>query len=224
MAARLLVGVTALGLAGLAAAQTPAGFGPWKRVKAKDGVVVYSREVPGTPIREVRGTGVIDAPLLAVLAVINDVDAYPQWMPKVRTARALARPSRYEVIGYSRMRAPWPVADRDAVVRARARFDRARGEVAVALKALPWPSLPPPKGVVRMPRFDGLFTLRREGAPRTRIDYQVLGDPAGNVPVWIANLVARELPLKTIQRLRKRVAAVGALYGAWMTEFAGELE
>jgi hypothetical protein len=216
-----LLASSAPGLSSARAAPQDGGarFGPWQKVREQDGVVVYARKVPGTPIREVRGTGLVHAPLLEILAVINDVDAYVQWMPKVKVSRVLARPSRTEVIGYSLMKAPWPVADRDTVVHASASFARERGEVTVQLRTVRWPALGPVRGVVRMIRFDGMFRLTRVSERLTRIDYQVLGDPAGNVPAWIANLVARRLPVKTIQRLRKRVRAVGGRYGAFVAAF-----
>jgi hypothetical protein len=199
------------------------GFGPWQKVKEQEGILVHARSVAGTSIREVRGTGAVDAPLLEILAVIDDVVAYPSWMPKVRVSEVLARPAPREIVGYSRFAAPWPVADRDVVLKAVAEFNRADRSVKVTLKTVAWKGKEPPGGVVRMLRYDGSFTLRALGPERTEIDFQMLGDPAGRVPAWMANWVAREVPYKTIKRLRKRVALMRGKYATFVQRWKPEL-
>jgi len=60
-----------------------------------------------------------------------------------------------EKVVYNRTHAPWPVADRDAVLHNIARFDAAAERVELDFWSVEDAKEPPVKGVVRMPFLRG---------------------------------------------------------------------
>ena len=59
----------------------------WKVAKTGDGIEVSTRVVPGWGIKEFRAITRVHARLSSVVAVLEDVDAYPQWFADCREAR-----------------------------------------------------------------------------------------------------------------------------------------
>src|SRR5438046_2710739 len=53
----------------------------WKLSSQPAGVAIYSRPHPGSPVKEFRAIGEIDAPTPIVNAVIDDFESYPRFMP-----------------------------------------------------------------------------------------------------------------------------------------------
>jgi len=68
---------------------------------------------------EVEVVGDIAAPLLAVRAVLLDLEGFPRWYPATKEFRVLDRPAADSALVYGVQALPWPVGDRDYVVEYR---------------------------------------------------------------------------------------------------------
>lgn len=201
MRARLLS--LALAFLGSTASAEP---GAWIALRSDDQIEVQRRHVAGSSLDELRGVGVVDATLANVLALLDDPEHRLEWLKDAAANVRIERPSRFDEIFYSRTAAPWPVADRDAVIAAHATFDDVAHEVRIEMRSVTHPAWPPQKGVVRMPLLEGHWLLRPEhDGARTRVEYQVHADPGGRLPEWVANLASRKLPHDTIMGLRKQL-------------------
>src|SRR6202030_2938342 len=73
---------------------------PYSSVDAKDGwklatnsndVMIYSRVRSGSPLKEFRAIGRIDASTHAVHAVIDDIESYSSFMPYIAECRLIKR-------------------------------------------------------------------------------------------------------------------------------------
>ena len=212
MHARLLISIVALA----SLSTTPAralpppdpqtGVGPWELVRSDDGIVVHRRTVAGSKLHEFRGVGVVEAPIAAVLAILDDAEHRVEWMKEAVANTRIEKIGRYDEVFYSRTGAPWPVSDRDVVNRAHTTFDAAAHVVRVEFTSTSHPSWPPQKGVVRMPTLHGHWSMwpEHDGA-WTRIEYQLHADPGGLLPQWIVNLVSKKIPHDTIEGIRQQV-------------------
>jgi hypothetical protein len=190
--------------AGRAVAE-PRAVGPWKLVRDDDGVRVERRTIPGSNMAEFRGVGVVNAPLARVLAVLHDAPGRTEWMDRCIDSRLLDE-AELSQITYSRTKAPWPVADRDVVVRVALAWDVTDHTVRIDFESVEDRRMPPIKGVVRMPFFRGHFYLKPTADRRgTEVEYQVHANPGGLLPDWIANRASREIPHNTLRALREQV-------------------
>src|SRR5690606_39498819 len=99
-----------------------------------------------------------------------------------------------------------PLANREAVLRADVREVRSQDEqrVEVLLSNAP-DRLPPNEDYIRFPEMQGIFGARDLGNDTVEITYQLVLDPGGYIPAWLANILLRDAPYFTLDRLRRIV-------------------
>jgi hypothetical protein len=98
------------------AADEPTNTGnDWKLSDHEKNVTIYSRLRPGSPLKEFKAIGPIDAPTGAVYAVIDDFQNYPKFMPYMTECRLIKRDGD-SIVGYQRL-SPKVCADRDYTLR-----------------------------------------------------------------------------------------------------------
>ena len=183
----------------------PAAASEWQLVLRQDGIEVHRREVPGSRLLEFRGRGVIAAPLPRLLGVLRDVEHRTEWTERCIEAQIIEQRGERGQVSYNRTDAPWPVADRDVVLLGETRVDVAERRVRLEFRSVEDPRMPPRTGVVRMPMLRGHWHFTPiGGGAATEAEYQVHADPGGALPTWIANLAARQIPLKTLLGMRRQ--------------------
>src|SRR5881392_4316930 len=74
----------------------------WKLATERNGVTIYSRPHSGSFLKEFKAMGEIAAPSRAVCEVIEDVDAYPNFMPFMAECRLIRRESD-SLLSYQRI-------------------------------------------------------------------------------------------------------------------------
>lgn len=200
----------------LACFAAPGFAADWERHGSEDGVVLESRQVAGSSLPEFRGSAVLAAPILEIAAIIDDLDRFCEWQKRCVGARQLQRTSDTERIFYTRTAAPWPLQDRDTVLRGKVSGLGENQDVVVRFDHLHDPRFPPHAGVVRMPTVSGHFRMTRIDDDHTRVEYQVRADPGGLVPAWAARLSARQVPRDTLAGLRRHLPKMRGHYTAFV--------
>lgn len=177
----------------------------WMPVSERDGIAVWTRQLPGAPLKDFRGRMEVDKPLDAVVAVLTDFPAYPQWFLHLREASVLEGHSLADVSIYFVIDGVWPVSDRDAVARADVSQDS--GTLAIRMMLLATSrKIPPVAGRVRMPFLQSGWDLTPLSPTTTRIEVIGSADPGGLIPLWLANAAVVMMPRETLKRLRRQLA------------------
>ena len=187
---------------GVASAQ-----GKWEVIAKEQGVVVSKKEVKDRPLPVFKGVGVINASVVEILAVLNDTPNNVTWKHNCMESKLLKKVSEYERIVYNRTDAPWPVDDRDVVVRSKATINKEKRYVRVDFTGIKTPLKGEVEDVVRMPTLRGHYMLKILDYDKTRVEYQIDADPGGMLPDWLIEATSEEIPLNTVVKLRKRVMA-----------------
>ena len=206
----------------LAAASTPAGAAPpalqvpralrpagaappgWQEVANEQGIVVYKRKVPESRFVEFRARAILDAPVLSVLAVLDDTGGYSEWVPGNLEMKILEKVSETDEVFYQATDAPWPAKSRDYVGRFQFQKDDGKRSVEIEFRNTSHSSAPVRGDRVRMPFVRGLWVLQAAGDGRsTRAELGVHMDPGGWIPAWLANWVTRYFPLDTLKNLQR---------------------
>jgi len=177
----------------------------WRVVTDEEGVVVSQKKVPGRSLPIFKGVTVIEADVFEILGVLQDVEKNPEWMHACVEAKRLKKFSDKEFLVYNRSGAPWPISDRDVVVRSKANIDRGNQVLTITMRSTESKLMPPVKGAVRMPRLNGHYIFSEAGPGKTQIEYQIDADPGGLIPGWLATMASRDIPLRTLVNLRNRV-------------------
>lgn len=183
-----------------------ANAGDWTLIKEQDGIRAYKRDIPGSDIVAFKGEGLVEATPLKVASVLMDISRKLEWVDRILEARLVKQLGPLERVEYNRSHVPWPLSDRDFVFHALAKVEP-DGAVVFELKSVEDAAEPPHKGLVRGRLVNSGYRLEPvEGGARTRITVEIQADPRGSVPKWIANLVQKKWPIKTILGIRSQSA------------------
>jgi hypothetical protein len=192
----------------------------WQPLVTQDGVSVEQRSAPGRALPELRATVEIDAGIFEVLAVISDVPRQTQWMHDCEESRLVREDSSGVSLVYNRTAAPWPVSDRDVVLRTETTLLAPSQHVALRFANVTTSGTPPIDGVVRMPRLVGEYDLDSVSPTRTRVTYLLDIDPGGSLPTFAVTRTTRKTPLHTLLGLRRQVAATRGTYADFVTAWS----
>ncbi|HEU5217737.1 MAG TPA: SRPBCC family protein, partial [Gemmatimonadales bacterium] len=152
---------TLCSLVALALLASPDSGPGWTRAAETDGITVFSRDKPGSEVKELKAVGMINAPAEAVWKVIRDYPKYRGRMPYTEAAEVVATEGGGKVTWfYSRISAPF-VSKRDYTLKIVDESDWRDGKGffksswTIAADRGP----PPQSGVVRLKVNDGFWLL-----------------------------------------------------------------
>jgi len=176
----------------------------WKQVKHVGGVTIYSRPHPGSHLKEFKAIGEIDASSGTVHRVIDDVEAYPSFMPYTAEARVIER-NQHSILSYQRV-SPKIVSDRDYTVRIEKKSWPAGNGTAYLSEWKPANERGPAEksGVFRVKLNNGSWLLEPNGVNKTRATYRVFTDSGIVVPPLLANKISETGIRKLFAAVRKQ--------------------
>lgn len=194
---------TALVATLIAAPASPA-FAERSVVREENGITVEEEGAADRALPILTGTTTMAVSPEEVAAWIGATHTYVDWMHNCEEARQIRREGN-DTIGYNRIGSPWPVSDRDVVLRS-TRTNLDDGSIRVEFRSISDADVPVVRGVVRMPRLVGSYDLLPvEGG--TRVIYTVDSDPGGRLPTWLVRQASKDLPYLTLKNLRERAEA-----------------
>ena len=174
----------------------------WNLQRNEKDIQVFVSETAGSAIKSFRGVITVDSSMDAVLGVISDISSYPRWMHDCRSAKTIKIIGKNETYHHIISNMPWPVIDRDSVVRSVMTEHPAIEQVTIRFAAKPEliKKLP---NTVRIRKLQGYWELTSLQDNTLRVVYQVSLDPGGNIPVWMINSMGTDLPFYTLDKLRQ---------------------
>lgn len=190
-------------LGGLLSTNALGQSGDWELRKNDKGIKVFTREVGGSEFAAFRGEMRVRASLASLAAVLYDVADYPEWLPLTSEARLIDRSAPHTHVHYTVSEAPWPISDRDAVVRYTYDYEAAARRLTVRLEAVP--DYLPETEHVRVRQSQGAWTFTQQADGYVLVTYELHADPNGDIPAWLANQTAVDQPFGTLKALRKQV-------------------
>jgi hypothetical protein len=194
----------------LLAAAAPALADPqWElRTTTGDGISVYNRNTPGSPVKEVKAEADIDAPPAAVWAVLRDIAAYPKTMPYTKVTAVLGQERDGAAIWYYTALALPIVSDRDYTLKVVVDHVPTDGS---GMYRFSWvagndyaKAPPKQKGYVRLSEVAGYWELTPlKGGAATHGVYFVHTDPASPLPNFILNKANTDTVPKVVNAVRE---------------------
>ena len=167
----------------------------WLLEREKKGIKVFTKKSKWGRLKDSKATMLIPATKVDdVVKFLTDFDNYPSWMPRCRSARVLARLSENEFIGYTVWKCPWPVADRDCVMRVNIQRDPATGVVLITEMSEP-KYINKKSDVVRIEQLVSTWKVVPKGE-NVEVTNEYAGNPAGGIPDWMTNTQAVENPFE----------------------------
>jgi hypothetical protein len=173
-------------------------------VLVEDGITVEEESAPGRTLPILFGTVTMKARPEEIAAWVSAVNTYVDWQHNCEEARVIRLPDGTR-LSYNRIGSPWPVSDRDVVLRS-TRKNFPDGRIRIEFHSTDEAKLAVPSGVVRMPRLVGSYDLTPE-ASGTKVVYTVDSDPGGSLPGWLVRQASKDLPYETLKKLEQKVAS-----------------
>ncbi len=169
----------------------------WKLASKSGGITLYSRSRVGSSLKEFKAVGEIDASSRTVHNVLDDLDAYADFMPFTKECRIVKREGD-AILTYQRL-SPKIVSDRDYTLRIRKKSWPASGGFAYLNR---WESAndygpAETKGILRVKLCEGSWLIEPSGPNKARATYSICTDSGGALPVFIAN-AASEIGIRKI--------------------------
>lgn len=194
--------------AGVAEAPLDTRLDPeWKLVSDRNDIQVFVRHTDTSRLKTFRGVTRFTLPdEYALAAVLNDYASHPKWLYMVSSSTELRRDGPLRRYIHTTTSLPWPLQDRDTAIEVNVRQRMTpREESFIITMESRDDLLPVDSDYVRMPELHGLFKFRRLGNNELEATYEVVLDPGGYIPGWAVNILARDIPYFTLDRLRRFV-------------------
>jgi ribosome-associated toxin RatA of RatAB toxin-antitoxin module len=174
--------------------------------KEKDSIKVYTCDNDNSRFKTIRATVLMNATLSQVTSIIMDVEKYGAWQFNTISAKMLSKPNEEDVTFYSEVDAPWPIANRDLIIRIQLSQNKQTKVVTLNCNSLP-KYLPEKKPIVRVPFSKALWTLTPVSAKQVKVDYSIEINPGGAVPAWMVNMVCAQAPYESFRNFKARLAS-----------------
>jgi len=177
----------------------------WKKVADRNDIQVYMAHDDDARIKTFRGVTEFDVQeWKAFGAHVDDYEFVASWLHMVSEIRELGRQSSTVRDIYVTTRLPWPVSDRDAPLRLTLNQDQETHAWHVHYVLMPG-RLPEDPSFVRIPQMEGNIIFEPLTPGRVRMTFEVVLDPGGYIPAWLANLILRDIPYFSMRRYSRVV-------------------
>ena len=181
---------------------TGIGQEDWKLERDKDGIKVYTRDSDKSAFDEFRATMQLNQSIHSFVAVMRDVESLHEWAYNVKNARPLKMMGDSLQYYYSEVSIPFPFTDRDGIYRNRYTWKSDSSLLIIDIDILP-DYIEKVEDLVRIPFGKGFWRVKVFGETRIDITFQMVVDPGGSVPSWMANMFVNETPTYTLTKLRE---------------------
>ena len=199
-----------LAIASFALLASPDSGPGWTKAAETDGITVFTRDKPGSEVKELKALGTIDSPAEAVWKVIRDYAKYKERMPYTEVAEVVATEEGGKVTWfYSRIAAPF-VAKRDYTLKIIDESDwkEGKGFLKSSWVMAPDKGPAPMKDVVRLKTNDGFWLLEpKDGGKRTFVTYYLFTDPGGSIPKFLVNSANSSAVPDVFRAIRKHATS-----------------
>lgn len=204
----MITGISLLGekllilLAALALTLPGIGQQSWTLSKDKDGIKIYTRSSDKSPFDEFRATMQLDQSIHSLVAVLQDIENMPDWAYNVISGRILKAYGDTIQYYYTEVSIPFPFTNRDAVYRNTYEWKNDSSLLVVDIQMLP-DYLEETENLVRIPYGKGSWRIKVLDNGRLDVTFQMVVDPGGSVPSWLANMFVNETPAYTFTKIRE---------------------
>ncbi len=201
-----------IGLSGLTGPATAEN--QWEKVGEDNGVTVYTRPVEGFGVKQFKGITDIEAPLAVLYEILKDSEGFSEWFGDCLKQETTAHIDACAKYFHHIVKVP-VLKDRNLVGKVTFELDPrgrslkaritalTRDMIPESFQAAAW--IPESSDFVRITDLYCNIEVSSRGPSTSTVVYEVLVDPAGWIPAWVANYFAVKNPETTLANLKKMV-------------------
>ena len=179
---------------------TTVAQGKWELRKSQNGINVYVRESATGTLKELRVTCELDATMPQLIAILQNIADYNQWVYSNKKSVVLKTISPDRIIYYTQSHLPWPIKDRDLIVELN--ISSSADALNIQAKSLPT-YIPQNNDFVRVPYSLAVWKVTPAPNNVLKVDYTFSVDPGGSIPAWLVNATLAIGPYNSFVKLKK---------------------
>jgi len=188
----------------------------WEPVGVFDGVTVSRMEIPGRPLFAFRGEIVAPIHIGTLMATFVDGSERKNWVDRYAMHEQLEKTEEWSETYWIRFGLPFPISDRDYVLRFEAERDAQNRRVTSIVKSVESSKKGPQDCCLRAVVENTFYQFEAiPGREKTRLIVEVRTDPKGLLPSWLVNLIQKKWPSKTLSGLVRASKANGKMHPAF---------
>ncbi|MBZ2167264.1 START domain-containing protein [Marinobacter sp. F4216] len=188
--------------ASTASAELPAeNAKDWKLRQEVGNIRVYTIDQSNSSFKAFKAEALLDTPIENLMAVMINPGSCLEWVHNCTESYAFGEGNFHDRYAYSVNNMPWPVTDRDYVLRIRTQGDEETGEIIMDLNATP-NQREEFRDRIRVDRSDTLYRFIPRGE-QTRMVWVQHTDPNGSLPGWLVNSLLVDIPVRSLQALER---------------------
>lgn len=193
-------------VAGLLVTTGLAAESEWEQKRDRDGIQVFTRNVEGSPYDAVRSTTIVDnVRLSALVALIEDAEACPNWADRCAESYVVERVSDAESYVYTHNDMPFPVKDRDVIAHVVWTQDADSLAVEMNSEAVAG-KMEEVSGRLRLQNANAKWRFEPLENGQVRIISEAHIDPGSSLPGWVTNMLLVDTPYETMKSLVAEVS------------------
>lgn len=189
-------------LVGLAATPSALVAQNWSLKKDQDSIQVYTAHAEGSKFKRIRADFTIRTNREKLFEKLLNADQYVEWQYNTLQSRVLEKISSREILYYNEVDAPWPVSNRDLVIRLK--IEETPGDASFRIITYSESGVMAAKdGIIRVPSSRGEWKVSESSDGKLKVRFEMQIDPGGDVPAWLVNLTSALAPYQTFLNLKK---------------------
>jgi hypothetical protein len=173
-------------------------------VKDVSGVRIFTRWIPVDDTRsgkEVKAEFFASGTPATVLEVLRDDKMFVKWMNATRDYYRVKTIDNNQWLSYVQFATPWPLNNRDIVIRYEVVENSAEGKVVIRMTGEP-KGIRTFDGVKRIPHMSGSWVVTDLGNNRVKVEYIMFSNQKPEFPLWITDPIIQKSLVKTMTALQ----------------------
>jgi hypothetical protein len=173
-----------------------------KLKRDEDGVKVYTCKAEGAKLKSLRAEFFLKGVKIDELETfLMDVKGYTSWQYNMIESTVIKKVSDQDVIYRTEVEAPWPVENRELIVRYTSQRDTIKQTMDIVIENIDM-QYPRKDDVVRVPSSYATWRISTHGND-LKIEYALRIDPGGSVPAWLVNIAMADGPHHSFRNLKR---------------------
>jgi START domain len=172
----------------------------WKLSRNENGIKVYTAKGENSKFKRIKVEAIIPGSIEKLRGVLLDVSNNKRWVYHTRQSHLVEQINANEILYYAETSLPWPISNRDMVIRMNFNMDSVNNYLVVTAVGEP-EAVPVKEGIVRIRQFNGRWEVKSQPSNQIAITYYLTVNPAGSVSPGITNMFVAKGPFETFNNL-----------------------
>lgn len=181
----------------------------WDLVGLTNNIEVARQSIEDSPLFAFRGETITDIHISVLAGLLLQDRLGTEWVDLMSQSYMIERMGADAKVIRQVYDLPWPVQDRDYVMRQDAAYDVDSKVFTLHFQSISSAREPVNACCIRAEATRTYWRLQQLSDGRTRVSVEVITDPRGSLPSWLINLIQQDWPSNTITGLLARARAGG---------------